>query len=321
MAKIMINGEVCSGSSSYASAIEYIKEDGTNTTVQDELRELAYRPVNNNILINSNFLNPVNQRGVTAETWLPTPSGTPTYGIDRWNTAVTVVSIDGGLTIKKNTGGNGHYLEQVIEGKNIQAGEKYTLSACVDGNVLSGTVIAPLSNYDGPSLTFFETDGVRGAFQYISGNYYCYFILKDDNAHTITWAKLELGEVATPYVPRLYTEELQLCKRYFERVILNAREGGYGGFLLTPDNYTTSIIILKQEIKRINPTITIPNVDKFYLQVGDTTSCEKEYEISNIDAYSKSEYIQVQFKHVSITQPFRSLTLRPGAYMDVDAEL
>ena len=39
MAKMIINGEVCSGSNSYASAVEYIKDDGSKTTVQDELRE------------------------------------------------------------------------------------------------------------------------------------------------------------------------------------------------------------------------------------------------------------------------------------------
>lgn len=40
MSKAIINGEVISGSSSYASAVEYTKEDGTKTTVQDELSEL-----------------------------------------------------------------------------------------------------------------------------------------------------------------------------------------------------------------------------------------------------------------------------------------
>ena len=45
MAKMIINGEVYSGSTNYASAITYIKEDGTKSTVQ---KELDSRPVNNN---------------------------------------------------------------------------------------------------------------------------------------------------------------------------------------------------------------------------------------------------------------------------------
>lgn len=40
MAKAVINGEVISGSTSYASAITYTKEDGTKSTVQNELDEL-----------------------------------------------------------------------------------------------------------------------------------------------------------------------------------------------------------------------------------------------------------------------------------------
>lgn len=40
MAKMIINGEVCSGSSSYASAVEYIKDDGSKSTVQNEIDEL-----------------------------------------------------------------------------------------------------------------------------------------------------------------------------------------------------------------------------------------------------------------------------------------
>lgn len=40
MAKMIINGEVCSSSTNYASAIEYIKKDGVKSTVQNELDEL-----------------------------------------------------------------------------------------------------------------------------------------------------------------------------------------------------------------------------------------------------------------------------------------
>lgn len=172
-------------------------------------------PSRPNLLINSNFANPVNQRSITAETWLPLSSGSPAYGLDRWKTGATVLSIDGGLTVKKNNGSNGHYFVQIVEGNNIQADKKYTLSACVDGTVLSGTVIA-----SSDTVTFFETDTIKAIFQYVSGDYYCNFILNDDDEHTITWAKLELGEVATPYVPRLYAEELQLCKRYYQQIML-----------------------------------------------------------------------------------------------------
>lgn len=37
MAKMIINGEVCSGSTSYASAVEYTEKDGTKNTVQNKI--------------------------------------------------------------------------------------------------------------------------------------------------------------------------------------------------------------------------------------------------------------------------------------------
>lgn len=37
----------------------------------------------------------------------------------------------------------------------------------------------------------------------------------DDNIE-IEWAKLEVGEVATPFTPRSYGEELDLCIRYYQ---------------------------------------------------------------------------------------------------------
>ena len=38
----------------------------------------------------------------------------------------------------------------------------------------------------------------------------------------VLWAKLEFGEVATPFIPRLYAEELELCRRYFSRDYVTA---------------------------------------------------------------------------------------------------
>ena len=34
----------------------------------------------------------------------------------------------------------------------------------------------------------------------------------------VEWMKLEIGDHATPYVPRLYAEELELCRRYYREV-------------------------------------------------------------------------------------------------------
>lgn len=41
-------------------------------------------------------------------------------------------------------------------------------------------------------------------------------------SHVLNWVKLELGEVATPFIPRPYAEELMMCKRYFNVVNLHS---------------------------------------------------------------------------------------------------
>ena len=39
-----------------------------------------------------------------------------------------------------------------------------------------------------------------------------------NNGDTLNWAKLEVGMIATPSIPRLYGEELFLCQRYYQIV-------------------------------------------------------------------------------------------------------
>lgn len=56
MSKLYINGKVCSGSTSYASAVEYTEEDGNKTNVQDKIRELDEQ--NKNIGFNLLWENP-----------------------------------------------------------------------------------------------------------------------------------------------------------------------------------------------------------------------------------------------------------------------
>ena len=205
MAKMIINGEVYSGSTNYASAITYIKEDGTKSTVQ---KELDYRPVNNNLLINSNFANPVNQRGVTAETWIPNR-----YGIDRWITDMTFSSITNGLTI--GSLGTTGFLSQRFEEGLVEHGKKYSFSICIDGVIYNGTNTTDNSK----GMVFVNNDIIKAYIDYSTDNDYWYLGLEFKTVGvTIEWAKLELGEVATPYVPRLYNEELELCKRYYQKI-------------------------------------------------------------------------------------------------------
>ena len=261
MAKMIINGEVYSGSTNYASAITYIKEDGTKSTVQ---KELDSRPVNNNLLINSNFANPVNQRGYVSGT----VASTDIYTIDRW-------AITSGMKIELNTNGvtlemtsndndgKGWFLQR-LEGTNFLNGKTVTYSAKINGVVYSNTV------------TLNKTSGLQGTMVGDGFNMYMGYApsldlydinieLQKDSSITIEWAKLELGEVATPYVPRLYAEELELCRYFYQSVTtldLSCYQVG--------DN----VIHFAKEIKpmRVAPTIIVSSDMQLRTALGNVQS-------------------------------------------------
>lgn len=80
------------------------------------------------------------------------------------------------------------------------------------------------------------------------------------------YAKLEIGSVATPFVPRNYGEELQLCKRYYEymgtSLIRNMSSiESKTAFILT-QNYKTE--------KRVTPTFSISHIGSYNNSSVDT---------------------------------------------------
>ena len=47
-------------------------------------------------------------------------------------------------------------------------------------------------------------------------------MLSVSNNDVVNWVKLEVGSVATPFIPRLYAEELALCQRYYEIELMDS---------------------------------------------------------------------------------------------------
>ena len=257
-------------------------------------------PVNNNILINSNFANPVNQRGVTAETWSHT-STTGRYGLDRWKMSdCDVSSITNGLTLKGH-GNNASDLMQIIE-SGIKTGEKYSVSICVDGVIYSGTVTASENN----GQVAFNDSILKGELVHISTGYYVLRIrFLDTNSHVISWVKLELGDHATPYVPRLYAEELELCKRYFDKYALT----------LFPYQLGSNSIMFSgdfRNIMRITPTVTA----NFEMYVNGEMPSGFTFEVG----YKNTNNVFFKALKTSHGHDFAS-GIKLIAYVCVDAEL
>ena len=132
--------------------------------------------IGDNLLINPDFK--VNQKGITS---VGTPGGTGSfvYTVDRWaidDGGSVVVNSDGTLTVK---GTISQKLENAV-------GDNVTASL----GVVSGTATAV---YDSAAKKFSITG---------------------DNA-VISWAKLEYGSIATPFVAPNPATELVKCQRYY----------------------------------------------------------------------------------------------------------
>lgn len=150
---------------------------------------------NPNLLINGGFA--VWQRGESF-TIPRTGYGAGKYTADRWRVwanadstggNITVTRADDGMHIEADGAGFATHRFEEAEVKKL-SGKTVTLSQSVDGVVSS-------------AVRSFPTTGILNVALPVSG--------------TINWIKLELGEEATPYVPRSYGEELLACMRYYQK--------------------------------------------------------------------------------------------------------
>lgn len=152
-----------------------------------------------NLLDNSDFRNPVNQRGLTTYNhhW--------EYTIDRW--IIASISTDGvpslditnsGITIT-NTTGNIYFIQRVPKAL-ITFGNTYTYA------------------YQKSDGTIVVTTGA--SFEEIGGESY-QIVYVIPSGTTIVWAALYEGsytaETLPPYVPKGYAAELAECQRYYRR--------------------------------------------------------------------------------------------------------
>lgn len=196
-----------------------------------------------NLLDNSNFLNPINQRGKTVY-----ESG---FGltIDRWYLGHSAVSSGGkaSLTIHKggisirNTTGEAQsyaYIQTRVAKEEVAEGKTYTFAYKRNGEI----VLLTLSS------------------EHIANDIEVYGFLplsienKNINEANIEWAALYEGiytaETLPPYTPKGYAVEMAECKRYYEKLSPNA-------MLKTTVHADFYELLVQYVEKRIdNPTVT-----------------------------------------------------------------
>lgn len=200
-----------------------------------------------NLLDNSDFRNPVNQRGATSY------SGIWVYSIDRWATwldasnSATLSVVDGGITPYPGM------VIQRIESKYIDSSKTYTLAAMTgDGLlVLSGKITsATQSSTNNNNGIYFDFNTDSGTYQFTLAGL--------TSASKFIWAALYEGtytaDTLPPYVPKGYAAELAECQRYY----LQVQDFWSMGIILTGTGYIC--LNIPTNIKmRMSPTPIISN--------------------------------------------------------------
>ena len=230
------------------SGLEYI--DCKNAATLEGLRanEIANNP---NLLINPDFRNPVNQRGLSEY-------ASAGYTIDRWR-----LSSNGNLKINEgsitvaSTNNSPTYFLQALEDYNMLDGMDVTLTVCDENNnVYTATGKIPTGTVAQYTAILTVTFGV------------CQFILwkRSDGellaqAHipagksaSIKWVKLEAGAIATPFVSPDMATELLKCQRYYAtigQIIFSAKTN-----MIPYQNYYSLPVTM-----RVNPTIIVSDAD------------------------------------------------------------
>lgn len=220
---------------------QYLSVSGTAANAQ-KLGGKApeyYLPAEN-LLINSYFVNPVNQREQT------TYSGAA-YSIDCWKSFSngTVVTVE-------NNGINfaGESFAQLVPVSLMKNGQKYTFAAKqLDGTIRIATGMYPMNVAVVQNGVTIKLDGLTTQYVAIT------------TAGTYEWAALYEGEYTAetipPYLPKGYSQELSECQRYFVRIGGNA----YTPIGLAYAQNTTQLICMV-DLPQVMRQGVVPSVNK-----------------------------------------------------------
>lgn len=202
----------------------------TERTVKNITSKLVANP---NLLINSNFA--INQRGQS--TYAGTSNGA--YSVDRWKLRYSCMY----NVSTKNITFTAQYSQIIQEienytdliGKTVsftvnisdyvsQNDDLYLLASGSSNVKITGNGTFTLTYTVPSNITYLRVGVFRTS---TTGNTSC----------TLNWAKLEIGDIATPYIPPLIAEELPKCQRYYVKIDTSNAGNKYQIYRFARSNY------------------------------------------------------------------------------------
>lgn len=240
----LIQDDTLISGSKYQMPLYRVRLNGINIEGVDDLREyiVSFGNVSNpNLLINSDFRNPINLRGKTSYSSL-VGSWDRVYSIDRWY-------VQYGVALERASGYIG--LANLNDSEVAYFVQPFERTLPIDDY----TITIKCNNVNG-NITCFEqtlTNGVN--IIKINCSLGDFTLVLGANASIdIEYIKLEKGSVATTHYVHNYEEELEKCKRFYDKETI---------YMSMMYSYSTTKFkfggnYMKQ--KRVTPTIIAGNV-------------------------------------------------------------
>lgn len=231
--------------------------------VADALDNMNTKFSNPNLLINGDFRNPVNQRGKTS---YPIPDNT--YTIDRWkvlSNAGTLSVNDGYIKLSSNSSTSSYFIQKI---ENIPVDDYITVSINVKS--LTGALNVYIAGESQEECFSIYSSGIT---TYTTSVEFVDFMQLNieainDAEVELYWAKVEQGSVVTPFLSRIYAEELALCQRYYEkRTVVFFPYGGE-----TPTTYYIAVNGSDHHAtKRITPKLSVSAITDYNNSATDVS--------------------------------------------------
>lgn len=230
----------------------------SKTYTNEQVKKAAPR----NLLDNSDFTNPVNQRGQTSYT----EQG---YTIDRWKTvgALSVTAGSDGITLA-NTGTSTLRVEQTIPAKLISSGMRYTVAITTENGRFCGSCTLSTD-----AQTVISESDFYCQIQISSGN--AVIQIRQRGGYTTKYKNVALYEgeytieTLPEYQPKGYAAELLECQRYYYRIRANWKWVASG---ICTSTTAIAIPIKLPTAMRINPRPNIVDPSKIKIRCGSTAS-------------------------------------------------